>query len=69
MILAALHSGSGCRVVTNDYLRQHYVSLARGAPGLAKLFLDWQVSHQIRIAVFLGYSGAKHDKQVTSADP
>jgi len=69
MILAALHSGSGCKVVTNDHLRQHYACIAQGSVDLAKLFSEWQLAHQIRISGFAGYSGAVNKNQVTSADP
>ena len=69
IILAALHSGSGCKIVTNDNLTQHYASLAKGSPDLAKLFSEWQLAHQIRIHSFLGYSGAVTKQEVKSADP
>ena len=68
MILAALHSGSGCRMVTNDHLRQHCVSLAKGSPGLAKLFTEWQVAHQVRITHF-SYSGAGNKNKASRAEP
>jgi len=69
MILAALHSGQGCRIVTNDYLRQHCYLLAKESPALAKLFTEWQLSHQIRISEFSGYKGVLTKHEVTRADP
>jgi len=69
MILAALHSGQGCRIVTNDYLRQHCYLLAKESPALAKLFTEWQLSHQIRISEFSGYKDVLTKHEVTRADP
>lgn len=69
MILAALHSGQGCKILTNDYLRQHHYLLAKASPTLGKLFTKWQVSHQISISEFSGYTGALTKHDVTRADP
>ena len=48
LILAALKK-PGCKIVTNDHLRQHSVSLAKVDQELALLFSEWQVSHQISL--------------------
>ena len=69
MLLAALHSGQGCRIVTNDYLRQHCYLLAKESPALARLFTEWQLAHQIRISEFSGYKGVLTKHEVTRADP
>lgn len=68
MILAALQSGRGCKLVTNDLLRQHNTTLAKfGGPQLAKTFTEWQAQHQVRIAELSGYY--KEKDQVTFSDP
>ena len=69
MILAALRCGPSCQIVTNDFLRQHYNILCSEDPSLAMLFSKWQVSSQVRIIAFQGYSGKKYKSEVSKADP
>ena len=47
LILAALHSGEHCFFLSNDFMRQHCHALGRVNPELARLFMQWQCSHQV----------------------
>lgn len=51
-IMAALHSGNDCLVVTSDHLRQHFVKLYQMDPELGRLFDQWQVLHQVQVTGF-----------------
>jgi len=62
MLIAALHSGNDCLLVTNDLLRQYYYKLSEKSTKLAKLFVNWQFIHQMQIPFvnILKKSGKNH---------
>ena len=84
LLLAALHSGNHCQFLTNDYFRQHlhqigktieprrYLILIISAlvdVRIARIFFQWQASHQIWIDRYQGYEGAAQSRDVVHSDP
>ena len=69
ILLAAFRNGDNCKVLSNDYLRQHCHIIAREDPSLAQTFFRWQVSHQIRIDELQGFRKVKRLDEVNHCDP
>jgi len=59
-ILAALNSGAGCSLVSNDLLNDHYNKLADISGDLGDLFDRWQLAHQIYVVGFDNVNNARY---------
>merc|ERR1712107_177456 len=69
LLLAAFDSGDNCKILTNDYMRQHCHIIFQEPVQLSKTFIQWQASHQIRVDEFRGFRRVRSADEVDHCDP
>ena len=69
ILLAALLSGANCKILSEDYFRQYHDLFDHNNRSLSNIFIKWQLSSQIRIRGFRGYTDKIDGDEAEYCDP